>query len=74
VVEEKGKEDMAETASMHEADTAVSSPMPNSPRAVKSPEFDTAISTGSPVKVPDNDCARLMYYLNSKYYFSELIV
>jgi len=36
------------------------------------PEFDTVIDTGSTVTVPDNDCARLMYYLNCKYWFSEL--
>jgi len=37
------------------------------------PEFDTVIDTSSPATVPDNDCARLMYYLNCKHYFPELI-
>jgi len=36
------------------------------------PMYDGCRKTGSSCTVPNNDCARLMYYLNCKHYFSEL--
>jgi len=40
--------------------------------AAAAPLFDTVTDINSPVTVPDNDSARLMYYLDCKYCFPEL--
>jgi len=36
------------------------------------PVYDGYKDTGSSCTIPDDDCARLMYYLNCKHRFSEI--
>jgi len=62
VDEEKGTEDTTGPAPY----------TPDPPTAINSPMFDKAEDTTIPVTVPDDDCARLMYYLNCKHYFPEI--
>jgi len=40
--------------------------------ATAAPVFDTVRHINSSATVPDNNSARLMYYLDCKHYFSEL--
>jgi len=40
--------------------------------AAAAPGYDTVRDINSPATVPDNDSARLMYYLDCKYCFPEL--